>query len=79
MRILLFVLLFLSFAYSLGLVLANNTEVGVNLLFSRTCHEFRATTYTMLSTRYRDRNAVGALDVPCITKQVGNITFAEVE
>lgn len=35
MRILLFVLLFLSFAYSLGLVLANNTEVGVNLLFSQ--------------------------------------------
>lgn len=35
MRFLLFVLLFLSFAYSLGLVLANNTEVGVNLLFSQ--------------------------------------------
>ena len=35
MRYLLFVLLFLSFAYSLGLVLANNTEVGVNLLFSQ--------------------------------------------
>lgn len=35
MRVLLFVLLFLSFAYSLGLVLANNTEVGVNLLFSQ--------------------------------------------
>ena len=35
MRILLLVLLFLSFAYSLGLVLANNTEVGVNLLFSQ--------------------------------------------
>lgn len=33
MRFLLFVLLFLSFAYSLGLVLANNTEVDVNLLF----------------------------------------------
>ncbi|HCN16350.1 MAG: DUF1049 domain-containing protein [Psychrobacter sp.] len=33
MRFLLFVLLFLSFAYALGLVLANNTEVGVNLLF----------------------------------------------
>ena len=35
MRFLLFVLLFLSFAYSLGLVLTNNTEVGVNLLFSQ--------------------------------------------
>ena len=35
MRFLLFVLLFLSFAYSLGLVLANNTDVGVNLLFSQ--------------------------------------------
>lgn len=35
MRFVLFVLLFLSFAYSLGLVLANNTEVGVNLLFSQ--------------------------------------------
>ena len=35
MRILLLVLLFLSFAYSLALVLANNTEVGVNLLFSQ--------------------------------------------
>ena len=35
MRYLLVVLLFLSFAYSLGLVLANNTEVGVNLLFSQ--------------------------------------------
>ena len=35
MRILLLVLLFLSFAYSLGLVLANNTEVGANLLFSQ--------------------------------------------
>ncbi|MBK3393496.1 DUF1049 domain-containing protein [Psychrobacter sp. M9-54-1] len=35
MRILLLILLFLSFAYSLGLVLANNTEVGVNLLFSQ--------------------------------------------
>lgn len=33
MRFLLFVLLFLSFAYSLGLVLANNTDIGVNLLF----------------------------------------------
>lgn len=35
MRLLLLVLLFLSFAYSLGLVLANNTEVSVNLLFSQ--------------------------------------------
>ena len=35
MRFLLFVLLFLCSAYSLGLVLANNTEVGVNLLFSQ--------------------------------------------
>lgn len=35
MRLLLFVLLFLSFAYALGLVLVNNTEVGVNLLFSQ--------------------------------------------
>lgn len=35
MRFLLFVLLFLSFAYALGLVLANNTDVGVNLLFSQ--------------------------------------------
>lgn len=35
MRILLLVLLFLSFAYALGLVLANNTEIGVNLLFSQ--------------------------------------------
>ncbi|MBE0440936.1 MAG: lipopolysaccharide assembly protein LapA domain-containing protein [Psychrobacter sp.] len=35
MRFILFVLLFLSFAYSLGLVLTNNTEVGVNLLFSQ--------------------------------------------
>lgn len=33
MRFLLFVLLFLSFAYALGLVLVNNTDVGVNLLF----------------------------------------------
>lgn len=33
MRFLLFVLLFLSFAYALGLVLANNTDIGVNLLF----------------------------------------------
>lgn len=35
MRILLLVLLFLSFAYALGLVLANNTEIGVNLLLSQ--------------------------------------------
>ncbi len=35
MRFILFVLLFLSFAYALGLVLANNTEVAVNLLFSQ--------------------------------------------
>lgn len=35
MRFLLFVLLFLSFAYALGLVLANNTEIGVNFLFSQ--------------------------------------------
>ena len=35
MRILLLILLFLSFAYALGLVLANNTEIGVNLLFSQ--------------------------------------------
>lgn len=35
MRIILFVLLFISFAYALGLVLANNTEVAVNLLFSQ--------------------------------------------
>lgn len=35
MRFILFVLLFLSFAFALGLVLANNTEVGVNLLFSQ--------------------------------------------
>ncbi|MBO1529955.1 LapA family protein [Psychrobacter sp. F1192] len=35
MRFLLLVLLFLSFAYSLGLVLANNTEVAVSLLFSQ--------------------------------------------
>ena len=35
MRVLLLVLLFLSFAYALGLVLANNTAVGVNLLFSQ--------------------------------------------
>lgn len=35
MRFLLLILLFLSFAYALGLVLANNTEIGVNLLFSQ--------------------------------------------
>lgn len=35
MRFLLFALLFLSFAYALGLVLFNNTEIGVNLLFSQ--------------------------------------------
>lgn len=35
MRILLLVLLFLSFAYALGLVLANNTDIGVNLLFTQ--------------------------------------------
>ncbi len=35
MRIVLFILLFLSFAYALGLVLTNNTDVGVNLLFSQ--------------------------------------------
>ena len=35
MRILLFVLRFLSFAYALGLVLVNNAEIGVNLLFSQ--------------------------------------------
>ncbi len=35
MRFILFLLLFISFAYALGLVLANNTEVGVNLLFSQ--------------------------------------------
>lgn len=35
MRFILFVLLFISFAYALGLVLANNTDVGVNLLFSQ--------------------------------------------
>ncbi|MEN2750671.1 lipopolysaccharide assembly protein LapA domain-containing protein [Psychrobacter sp. FBL11] len=33
MRFILFVLLFLSFAYALGLVIANNTDIGVNLLF----------------------------------------------
>lgn len=35
MRFVLFVLLFISFAYALGLVLTNNTEVGVNLLFTQ--------------------------------------------
>lgn len=35
MRFILFVLLFLIFAYALGLVFANNTDVGVNLLFSQ--------------------------------------------
>lgn len=35
MRFILFVLLFLSFAYALGLVLANNSDIGVNLLFSQ--------------------------------------------
>ena len=35
MRFILFVLLFLSFAYALGLVLANNTDISVNLLFSQ--------------------------------------------
>lgn len=35
MRFILLVLLFLVFAYSLGLVLANNTEVAVNLIFSQ--------------------------------------------
>ena len=35
MRFILFILLFLSFAYALGLVLANNTDIGVNLLFSQ--------------------------------------------
>ena len=35
MRIILFILLFLSFAYALGLVLANNADIGVNLLFSQ--------------------------------------------
>lgn len=35
MRFILFVLLFLSFAYALGLVLANNADIGVNLLFSQ--------------------------------------------
>lgn len=35
MRFILFVLLFISFAYAIGLVLANNADVGVNLLFSQ--------------------------------------------
>lgn len=35
MRFILLVLLFLVFAYSLGLVLANNTEVAVNLILSQ--------------------------------------------
>ena len=35
MRFILFILLFLSFAYALGLVLANNSDIGVNLLFSQ--------------------------------------------
>ncbi|WP_348654148.1 LapA family protein [uncultured Psychrobacter sp.] len=35
MRFILFVLLFLSFAYALGLVLANNSDIEVNLLFSQ--------------------------------------------
>ena len=35
MRFILLILLFLSFAYALGLVLANNTDIGVNLLFSQ--------------------------------------------
>lgn len=35
MRIILLILLFLVFGYSLALVLANNTEVAVNLLFSQ--------------------------------------------
>lgn len=35
MRFILFVLLFLSFAYAIGLVLANNTDISVNLLFSQ--------------------------------------------
>lgn len=33
MRFILFILLFLSFAYALGLVLTNNSDIGVNLLF----------------------------------------------
>lgn len=35
MRFILFVLLFLSFAYSLGLVLANSTDIAVHLIFSQ--------------------------------------------
>lgn len=35
MRIVLFILLFISFAYALALVLVNNTEIGVNLIFSQ--------------------------------------------
>ena len=35
MRIVLLILLFLIFGYSLALVLANNTEVAVNLLLSQ--------------------------------------------
>lgn len=35
MRVILLILLFLVFGYSLALVLANNTEVAVNLLFSQ--------------------------------------------
>lgn len=35
MRFILFVLLFFSFAYALGLVLVNNTDIEVNLLFSQ--------------------------------------------
>lgn len=35
MRAVLTIILFLMFAYSLGLVLVNNTEVAVNLLFSQ--------------------------------------------
>lgn len=36
MRFILFVLLFVSFAYALGLVLANNSDIGVNFIFSQT-------------------------------------------
>lgn len=35
MRFILLGLLFISFAYAIGLVLANNTDIGVNLLFSQ--------------------------------------------
>lgn len=35
MRFILFVLLFLSFAYALGLVLVNSTDIAVNLIFSQ--------------------------------------------